>query len=134
MNIKELYQKHKDIIKYIIFGAATTVISIVSYHLFYGVLSLQNVPSNIISWVLAVSFAFITNKLFVFERRSWAKAKALREAAGFFLARLATGILETVFMYLLVDIAHFNGTVMKCIVTVIVIALNYIISKFWVFK
>ena len=134
MKLKELLNKYKGIIRYVFFGALTTVISIAVYSLFYDFLKIGNTPSNVISWIAAVSFAFVTNKVFVFEKRSWEKRETLREMGSFFLMRIGTGVLEIALMFLLVDIARQNGTLMKCIVTVIVIILNYVASKWFVFN
>ena len=130
--MKELFLKYKSIISYLFFGALTTAVSVLSYALFYEVLSVPNVASTIISWVLAVLFAFVTNKLFVFESKSWKKAP--KEAFDFFLGRVLTGVLEVALMYLLVDVLEFNGVVIKILTNIIVIVLNYVISRLFVFK
>ena len=65
--IKKIFLKYKDIIMYLIFGVLTTLINIISYFITYELLNIPNVPSTIIAWILSVIFAFITNKLFVFD-------------------------------------------------------------------
>ncbi len=134
MTIRDLYSRHKGIIKYVVFGALTTLLNVAIYYLFYNILMLKNTPSVIIAWILSVAFAFVTNKLFVFESKSWQANTATKEALDFVLCRLATGVLEVALMFLLVDILKFNGTLMKLITNVIVIILNYIASKLFIFK
>ena len=123
-----------EAIKYIIAGAATTLISTISYWIAFDLLRAPNIPSVIFSWVLAVIFAFFANKLFVFKKSSLSPESLLREGGSFLGARVATGILEVMMMWLLVDILSFPGTPMKLLTTLIIIALNYIFSKFWIFK
>lgn len=134
MTIKELYSKNKDVLSYVFFGALTTLINVVCYHLLFTVLKVPNTVSVVISWVLSVAFAFITNKLFVFESKTWERKTALKELKSFVLCRVGTGVLELVLMFALVDVLKFNGTFMKIITNVIVIVLNYIASKFLIFK
>lgn len=129
----QFYKKHKGIVLYLIFGALTTLVNILTYYLCYQVLSLSNVLSTIIAWVVAVAFAFVTNKLFVFES-SARKKKAVIEAVNFTACRVGTGVIEIAMMYLLVDILAFNGTIMKLITNVVVIILNYVASKLLVFR
>ena len=89
--IKRLLIKYKSFIFYAVFGVLTTVINIASYALCYKYLGIPNVPSNIIAWVLAVLFAFITNKLYVFDSKNMAMSTLIPELIKFTAARLATG-------------------------------------------
>ena len=134
MQIKELYAKYKGIVNYLFFGVLTTVISVLTYSLCYDLLKIANLISTAVSWVAAVAFAFVTNKLFVFESRSFDKAVALKEAANFIACRLGTGVLEMAWMFLFVDLLSFSGTLMKIVCNVVVIILNYILSRLIVFK
>ncbi len=124
---------YKSIIIYLVLGVCTTVINVVAYYLCYEQIGISNVLSTIIAWVVAVLFAFLTNKPFVFGSHSWALGLVLAEGVRFFGCRLGTGMIEVVGMYLLVDILHLNGTLMKLLINVIVIILNYVFSKFLVF-
>ena len=121
-------------VKYIIVGAATTLLSVGVYWALYELLSVGNLPSVAVSWVAAVSFAFFANKLLVFESRTFNKKTLLREAALFLAARVVSGVLEAAAMYLTVDILNQNGTLMKLITNVAVIILNYLFSKLMIFK
>lgn len=134
IKIKELLVKYKSFIMYAIFGVLTTLVNLVSYYLFYNLIGISNVPSTIVAWVLAVAFAFITNKLWVFDSKSFDGRTLAHEIPTFFGARLATGILDVVIMYLAVDVLNMNSTIWKLISNIIVIILNYIASKLVIFK
>lgn len=129
-----LFKKYKELLLYVLFGTLTTLVNIVSFFLFYNMLQIGNVPSNILAWILSVLFAFITNKLFVFESRSFRANIVLKEALSFFWARLLTGVLDVVIMYFAVDVFSLNSTLCKLASNVLVILLNYIFSKVWIFK
>lgn len=132
--IKALLEKYKAIILYGIFGVLTTLINIVVYEAFYRYAGWSNVVSNIVAWVAAVLFAFVTNKLWVFESKTTEKKALMFEIASFFGCRLATGVLDLAIMYVAVDEMALNSTLMKCISNVIVIIVNYIASKLLIFK
>lgn len=130
----KLLKKYKDVISYLIFGGLTTVINVVIYYLLYNSLGMPNLLSTFCAWLVSVVFAFITNKLFVFESRSWKLRTALYEMAAFFGCRILTGILDMVIMYLAVDVMEWNGTLWKILSNVLVVILNYIASKLVIFK
>ena len=132
--IKELFFKYKSFIMYVFFGVCTTLLNWGSYYLCYNVAGIPNVPSTIIAWVLAVAVAFITNKLWVFDSRSFEKKTLFHEIWTFTAARLATGILDVGIMYLTVDVLGWNSTLWKLLSNIIVIILNYVFSKLVVFK
>ncbi len=132
--IRELFAKYKEQILYVFFGGLTTLINWGAYALCYNVLGVSNVPSVIIAWILGVAFAFVTNKIWVFESRSFDTKTVMRELWTFVAARLATGLLDLGIMYLAVDVLGGNGNVWKLISNVIVIILNYVFSKLIVFK
>lgn len=130
------YKKHKEIVHYFIVGGLTTLISLVVYYaLVYTVLdpanSLQLQLANIISWILSVLFAYITNRIFVFESKN---EKKVKEAGQFFLSRVATLLLDMGIMFVFVTLLHGNDKVFKLVSQVVVIVLNYILSKIFVFK
>ena len=127
-------KKHKEFLLYAFFGILTTLVNIVSYYLLYNMLFIKNVPAVIISWALSVAFAFFTNKLFVFESRSFKLSIVLRESATFFSARLFTGVLDVIIMYIAVDLLLLDSLFWKIVSNVIVVILNYILSKIWIFK
>ena len=132
--MKALFEKYRGLILYAVFGVLTTAINIAVYALCYRVLHLPNVPSNVIAWILAVLFAFVTNKLYVFESKSLARGTVARELASFVGARLATGLLDLAVMFVGVDLLHGPDLVIKVGSNVIVIILNYVFSKLIVFR
>lgn len=132
--IKELYTKYKSIILYLVFGAGTTVVNIVTYYVMYDLLSVPNVPSDIAAWITAVLFAFVTNRRYVFEQTDNSSHRLLRDFVSFVGCRLATGVLDVAIMYLAVDLMHWNGLVWKIISNILVVVLNYIASKYFIFK
>lgn len=126
-------KKMKMLVLYLIFGAGTTLVNLLLFHLFYYQLEWGTVVSNIISWIGAVLFAFITNKWFVFESKSRNLKLVATELIGFFGARVITGLIDLGLMYVTVDLWHREAMMMKLLVNVIVIILNYVASKF-IFK
>ena len=134
MIIKKLYVKYKDLVYYGIFGVLTTLVNLVVYWLMAHPIGLRTVPSSVIAWIAAVSFAYITNRNWVFHSEANTKASIFREIIFFFLCRLATGVIDWVFMYVTVDILHWNDLIMKFIANVIVIVLNYVASKSVIFR
>ena len=132
--ITELWNKYKSLIMYVVFGALTTVVNMGAYYVSYNLLHIPNVPSTAIAWILAVAFAFVTHKLWGFDSPSFDAQTLKHEIPTFFGARIATGVLDVVIMYLAVDVAHMNPTVWKLISNVLVIIINYIASKLIIFR
>lgn len=134
--IKDLFIKYQEIISYLIFGVLTTIISLASYYLLvYTILDpnkgFELQIANIISWIAAVTFAYFTNRKYVFKSN---KEKRLKEAFNFYLSRLSTLLIDMFLMWLLVTKLSFNDKIIKMIVQVVVIILNYVLSKFLVFR
>lgn len=133
--IKNLFIKYQEIISSLIFGVLTTVISLATYYLLvYTILDpnkgFELQIANIISWIAAVTFAYFTNRKYVFKSN---KEKILKEAFNFYLSRLSTLLIDMFLMWLLVTKLSFNDKVIKMIVQIVVIVLNYVFSKFLVF-
>jgi putative flippase GtrA len=121
----------REIVLYIIFGCITTIVNILSYNLFYYSLRFSNILSTILSWVISVIVAYFTNKNMVFG----VKEKGdLSKIVNFFALRGATGVLDLIIMYVGVDLLLFSGFCVKIFSNVVVIVLNYIFSKFYIFK
>ena len=133
--IKQLYERYKEIVNYLIFGVLTTVISLLVYYiLVFTVLNPENAIqlqiANFISWVAGVIFAYITNRKFVFESKNDNKIK---EASKFVASRIITLIADMIIMFLGVTTLHLNDKIVKLISQVIVIVSNYVFSKLFVF-
>lgn len=132
--LKRLWVKFKPIIMYGIVGCIATVINIGVYLLCYKLLCIPNVISNIFAWIISVLFAFIANKLFVFESKDLSRFVFLNELLKFVLARLSTGLIDILIMFITVDVMGLNAAVWKVVSNIIVIIGNYILSKFLVFS
>lgn len=138
--LKAIYKAHKEGILYLIFGGLTTLISILSFWLFSLMLGEERyLLSNFLSWVLAVIFAFVTNKTLVFGSKKTDKSTLLREGLEFLGARVFSLGLEEGGLWLLLDafgMAHLpsGDLIAKVIMSVIVILVNYFLSKFIIFK
>lgn len=132
--LKELYWKYKSIILYLFFGVCTTAINMVCYGILYHSFKIGNVTSTVIAWLAAVVFAFITNKRFVFESKRTKVSEELVEFASFFGCRLMTGVLDVVIMVVAVDIMQWNALFWKLVSNVVVTIINYVASKFVIFK
>ena len=139
--IQELFMKYKEIVMYLIFGAGTTAVNWIIYTLLMLFGKVINMTiANIIAWAGAVAFAYITNKLWVFESKSWSPDVVLKELGMFLGARIFSGIFEIglfpVLLWMGLNQAIFGieGMVAKVIISVLVIVLNYVFSKLLIFK
>ena len=130
----ELYRKYKEIINYLIVGGCTTLVSLGTY---YGLVLTVLDPkdpvklqaANILSWFAAVTFAYFTNRIFVFESKN---KNMVREAGSFFLSRISTLLMDMGIMFVAVTLLGMNDKIAKLIVQVVVTIANYVISKFFV--
>lgn len=134
--LKKLYKKYEEIINYLIVGGLTTVVSLASYYLcVYTILDpkigWQLQLANIISWVCAVTFAYFTNRKYVFKSK---EKNMIKEASSFYASRVVTLLADMLIMFLLVTVLHGNDKIAKIIVQIVVTVGNYIISKFFVFN
>ncbi len=146
--IKKLFNQYRELISYIFFGALTTVVSLVSFRIFDIILGEKlYLLTNIISWIFAVVFAYITNKLWVFESKSWKSRVVIKELIGFFGARILSLAIEEAGLWLMIDLLNMgdigidifslniNGNLIaKLIMQVVVVILNYVFSKLVIFK
>ena len=133
-DLKGLIEKYRDFIVYAFFGMCTTIVNVIVYYISARVIGLGTVSSTVVAWIFAVLFAFFTNKLWVFNSKSWEKKLVVRELSSFYLCRLSTGAFDVAVMFVSVDILGWNDLIMKIISNVIVIILNYVASKFIIFK
>lgn len=133
--IKDLYLKYKEIINYLIVGILTTIVALAVYYISVFTFlnpenSVQLQIANILSWIAGVTFAYFTNRKFVFESKEKNKIK---EASKFVLARVITLFMDMIIMWLGVTILHGNDKIMKLISQVVITISNYIFSKIFVF-
>lgn len=132
--MKNLIEKYWDILSYLIFGVLTTVVNYVVYLPCYNLMGLSAAVSNVIAWVVAVAFAYLTNKPFVFHSHDWSLKTVLPELTKFVACRIGSGAMETVLLLICVDFLGWDGNVVKLVTSVLVVVLNYIGSKLLVFK
>lgn len=148
--IKDLYQKYKEVIVYIIFGALTTFVNLAAFYileLLFGNNTTSYLYNNAVAWIIAVIFAYVTNKLFVFNSKSWEFKVISKEILEFLGARIFSFAVEEAGLWLFVDILSFGnlsfnllgfditgGLIAKIVLAVIVVILNYFFSKFIIFK
>ena len=129
-----LVEKYWDILSYLFFGVLTTVVNYIIYIPCYNILHMSAVVSNGIAWVVAVVFAYLTNKPFVFKSHDWSAKTVIPELGKFIGCRVGSGLAETAILLLTVDIMGWNGNIWKIITSVLVVVLNYIGSKLLVFR
>ena len=132
--IKQLWKKYREIITYLFFGFVTTAVNYGVYALLVRGFHMDVVPANIIAWIAGVVVAYVTNKLWVFESKARDAKTVVREFLEFVVARLITLGVETLLLWIFVDKLGANDLIMKIITNVIVVILNYIFSKFIIFR
>ncbi|MFL8798096.1 MULTISPECIES: GtrA family protein [unclassified Clostridioides] len=129
-----ILKKHKETILYLFFGAFTTLVNIVSYLFFTRVILFNFMIANALAWILAVLFAYVTNKFFVFESRRVELKFLFKEFLSFVSFRLISGIIEMVIMYIMIDLLFVNDVIVKIFTNIVVIILNYLFSKMIIFR
>ena len=127
------YHKYKEGILYLFFGGCTTLVNIVSF-MILRFLTVGTYVSNGIAWVLAVLFAFVTNKLYVFESKNKSAKTVTREAVSFFAFRLLSLFIDMGMMYVMIDVFSWNELLAKVLANIVVIIVNYVFSKLFIFK
>ncbi len=132
--IKEYLDKYRDVILYLIFGVLTTAVNIIVYWFCVHVLGTPVMFGTVAAWALSVLFAYMTNRSMVFHSTAAGSQEILKEIASFFACRLGTGVVDWVIMFVFVNILHFNDMFVKIAANVIVIVLNFVLSKFVIFK
>lgn len=133
--IKEIYTKYKEIINYLVFGVLTTLVNFVTYFITAKIIGIDEVISSGISWFCSVLFAYITNKIFVFESKTKGIKEVAKEISSFFLARILSGIFCDVGTFaIMVKVFNINDIISKFVTQVMVVIMNYILSKLVIFR
>ena len=132
--IRNLIETHWDIVSYLFFGVCTTIVNYLIYIPCYNFLHLSATVSNMIAWMVAVAFAYLTNKPFVFKSNDWSARTVVPELTRFIGCRIGSGAAETVILLVTVDLLGWNGNIWKLVTQVMVVVLNYIGSKLLVFR
>ena len=131
---KTLYTRYQDVIPYLFFGVCTTLVNMAAYWVSAYPLGLNVPVSTFIAWVLAVLFAYVTNRRWVFHSTARTSAEITREIFSFFSCRLATFLVDLGCMFLFVDVLHWNDILIKALDNVLVVVLNYVASKLLIFR
>lgn len=132
--LQSLFIKYKEALLYLFFGALTTLVNIVTYYLFFDLLNVTNVISTVVAQFFAIIFAYVTNKMWVFNSKSWQLKTISFEIFSFFGCRLTSAAFDVIFMWVSVDILSLWPILMKVVANVIVVVLNYFASKLLIFK
>ena len=132
--IEPFYKRHKEVLLYLFFGGVVTVVSIGSYQLASADLGIDALISNVISWILAVLTAYITSRIWVFRSTADTRGAVIKEIINFFGGRAATLAIEELIILVFVTWLQFNSLAVKLAAQVIVVLLNYVFSKLWIFK
>ena len=130
----KLIKKYKETISYLIFGILSTIVNIATYVFFSRIIKINFMISNIIAWFVAVIFAYITNKFFVFESKDINIKFILKEITSFMSLRILSGLTELILMYIMINIMLINDFIVKIITNIVVVILNFIFSKLIIFK
>lgn len=135
------YKKNKEMLLYLFFGVLTTAVSFVSAGISKVILEKAGLGSGIVSsastafsWICAVTFAYITNRIWVFNSKAKGAGEITKEALSFYGGRASTGVFEVLFMWVGNGLLKFGYWITKIAANIIVLILNYIISKLFVFK
>lgn len=136
--MKKLYKKYEEVINYLIVGVLTTLITLITYFVIINLVfpSKTNIEiqiANVISWIIAVTFAYITNRKFVFKSKTKGKEKT-KEALNFFSSRIASLLMDMFLMFMLYSVMHIDDTICKLIDQIVIIIMNYVLAKLVVFK
>jgi putative flippase GtrA len=140
MLTSRISKQQMEVLRYLFFGGLTTLVNWAAYAVMVQLIGLQVAVSNAIAWVLAVAFAFIVNKLWVFQSRSWESSVLRREVVSFYGSRIVVGLVELVgvplLFYIGLDYPLFGieGFLAKAMVSIVVVVLNYVFSKLFVFR
>ena len=132
--LADIYRNHIEGMRYLVFGALATIVNIASYSIFLYTCNIENAISNILAWVVAAVFAYLTNRFFVFDSKVVDIKGIFKEIVSFFGCRLLTLAVDEAIMIITVDKLMFNAVLMKVIANIVVIILNYIFSKIIIFR
>lgn len=134
LNFKKFLKQNRHLIFYLIFGILTTFVNLFAFWLLSTPIHMETIPATVLSWFVAIIFAFVTNKLWVFQSKARSAKETTKEAIAFLIARASTLLVEVIIMWITVDIFHQNKLLWKLLCNVITVILNYLFSKLFVFK
>jgi putative flippase GtrA len=132
--LQPFYRKYKEPLLYLFFGGLTTLVGLATFWLFVYPCGLNPLIANVISWVICVAFAYVTNRTWVFTDKAHDRKGIVREIVSFTLGRLATLGMEELVLWVGIDLLGINSMIVKLIAQVLVVIGNYVISKLLVFR
>lgn len=132
--IKMPYQKKKELFLYLVFGVLTTVVSIILFWFFDSVIGMHELIANSLSWIFSVAFAFFTNRIWVFAAPTKTMYAFFKQMGLFYSGRLISFGVETLIIWIFVTLLGLNALLIKIIANVIVIIINYVMSKIVIFR
>lgn len=132
--IHNILKNKRELFRYAVSGLGATIINIVTFSLFRDYFSIPLIPSNVLAWILAFIFAYLTNKIFVFESKDKETKLVIKEFSAFFLTRISTLLLDTALIWCLVEVLKMNHIFSKVLDNIVIIAANYILAKLFVFR
>ena len=128
------YKKYKEMLLYLFFGGLSFIVSIAAYALFNVGMNINELIANVLSWIITVMFAFLTNRVWVFQSPTNGVAEFVKQMFVFYSGRVITLVVEEVILLVFITWLGFNSMLVKVVAQVIVILLNYVISKLVVFR
>lgn len=134
MSFDFMTERYYSILMYLIMGGITTVINIVTFYLFNSTLGLNYTIANIIAWIFAVLFAYISNKLYVFESKHTSFSELFQEISSFFSFRVLSLFMDLAVMFVCISLLNMNPLLTKILANIVVLIANYIFSKLFIFK
>lgn len=130
----DMYRKYEEGINYLFWGGVAFVLSMVLFYIFANIMMLDEQIANIITWVICVIFAYLTNRTFVFKSKTTGAKAVTKEFVDFTAARLATLVLENAVLFICIDLFLWHNMLAKLLGQFLVIVSNYVLSKLWIFK
>ena len=132
--MRNLLKKYKQLCTYVFWGIGTTVVNLIVYFICTELFFMNHIHSNVIAWILAVIYAYISNKIFVFASKSWHPSVLFKEFFEFVSARFLSGVVETIILYTFVDCLHYPDGYVKIFAGLLIGTVNYLLSKLLIFK
>ena len=132
--LEPFYKKNKEILLYLFFGGLAFIVSIATYAFFNVICGLNELVANVISWIITVTFAFLTNRIWVFDSPVDTVKDFFSQLVNFFGGRIVRLVIEEAILLIFITWLDMNSMLIKVIAQVVVIVLNYVISKLWIFR
>ncbi len=132
--IKKIIETYREIISYLFFGVCTTLVNFIIYFACTKIFDVNYLLSNAVSWIGAVAFAYVTNRIWVFQSKTKGIRAIFKEMTTFVSCRIVSGILDMLIMFVGVDLLGISDGITKFATQVVVVVLNYIFSKLIIFR